>query len=279
MAHHLHKWLASILLLVVLSFMVSCHSDYLTIDYKTHPGAVWNKDSTYAVFVASKLAYRSAIGISRFPDGGIPKYLIAEMGLYIYDLKSGKLTQIASFDDLAKCLGPSPSIWDFDISISDTAIYYHARPITNWQFYAEHTGKDTTVLFSLRDKYSKSIMHTLKGNESTDINVDYQNQYKLDLTRLNKILKTVPLSEWGFNIKEIYPKSDSEYIEETIYLFNHSSTTRRAVVEQIIAHKGPMEIEHILQKMDAYGSSLEGVEKQEYEIYSKETYEQIKSLL
>ncbi|MCB0503869.1 MAG: hypothetical protein KDC58_00050 [Cyclobacteriaceae bacterium] len=275
-----NKWITYALLIVIVLGTVSCHSDYLTIDYKTHPGAVWNKDSTYVAFVASTLAYRSAIGISRFPDGGTPKYLVGKMGLYIYDLSSGKLSQIASFDDLAKCLGSTPTLWHFDIAMADTAIFYHARPVTSWEYYAEHsTSIDTVVLFDLRDKYNKSIMYTFDDIVSTDAIVDYKHQPKLGLTLLNKMLKTVPLAEWGLNVKEIYPKSDSEYIEETIYLFNNSATTRRAVVEQIIANKGPMEIERILQKMEDYKNSLSGVEKKEYEIYSKETYEQIKSLL
>ncbi|NMB52909.1 MAG: hypothetical protein GX999_11315, partial [Bacteroidales bacterium] len=78
---------------------------------------------------------------------------------------------------------------------------------------------------------------------------------------------------------EIYPKSDREYIEETIYLRNPSSQTRRAVIEQIIAKLSKAEIELLLEKMDAYKNRLEGLKKTEYEFYSKDTYEQIKALL
>ena len=95
---------------------------------------------------------------------------------------------------------------------------------------------------------------------------------------LNIKLDDVPLSYLGLVIQDIYPKTDKQYVRETIYL-DIPATTRRAVVEQIISKMDKQEIKAILNKMDEYKISLEGLEKTEYEIYSKETYESIQELL
>ena len=87
------------------------------------------------------------------------------------------------------------------------------------------------------------------------------------------------MADWGLMVKDIYPKPDNEYIEETIYLRNGSSVTRRAVVEQIIAKMSKQEIKELLKNMDEYKNSLEGLKRTEYEIYSKDTYEKIQELL
>ncbi len=57
---------------------------------------------------------------------------------------------------------------------------------------------------------------------------------------------------------------------------NTSSQTRRAVIEQIIAKLSKSEIGIVTQKMDDYKNSLEGLKKTEFELYSKDSYEQIK---
>ncbi|MCK5371281.1 MAG: hypothetical protein KAQ62_22125, partial [Cyclobacteriaceae bacterium] len=69
------------------------------------------------------------------------------------------------------------------------------------------------------------------------------------------------------------------YIEETIYLKSDGQTTRRAVIEQIISRLDKQEIKTLLNEMNDYANGLEGLEKTEYEYYSKETYDGIQELL
>ena len=117
----------------------------------------------------------------------------------------------------------------------------------------------------------------------TSVFISYYQKHKeankVDFTFLSNKLSEIPLAEWGLVVKDIYPKSDEDYIEETIYLYNSSPTTRRAVVEQIITKLPKEKIKNLLKKMDEYKNSLEGLEKTEYEVYSKDTYDWIKELL
>ncbi|HOF16237.1 MAG TPA: hypothetical protein PLF32_06225 [Bacteroidales bacterium] len=250
----------------------SCYSDYLTIDYEVHWGAVWNHNHTKAAFVASKRAYRPAKGIAAFPDGGTPRYLVEDVGLYVFDYENKSLEELITFNDLANYIGTYRSRWSVTLALSDSMVYYLLSPVSvDWEA-------------SLKEKYEQPRAFNIYTK--TDATVDstvFDNllikSEKCDLTSLNKELAKIPLADWGLKPQEIYPKSDKKYIKETIYLLNPSSKTRRAVVEQIIAKQSKAEIELLLKKMDDYKNSLEGSEKTIYELKSKDTYEQIKALL
>ena len=93
------------------------------------------------------------------------------------------------------------------------------------------------------------------------------------------MLSDVSLADWGLVLDNLYPKSDKKYIDETIYGYNKSLKTRRAVLEQVIEKKSKKEIQSILKRMDEHSKSLEGLKKMEYDFYMKDTYESIKALL
>ena len=278
------------ILTISMAFLfTSCHSGYLSIGYQVYPGAVWNNKHTKVAFIASKTAYRSAKGISRFPDGGIPRYLLSDVGLYVFDYENKILDELISFNELAGWLGPYSSKWDVKLVLTDTMVYYLLAPVPdwNWQIGQARTPENSQHIASLKERYKQAHafdVHTRNDNiiDSTVFNnlfAGSKDVYSCDLTLLNKQLAEIPLTDWGLKLDEIYPKSDRKYIEETIYLRNPSSQTRRAVIEQIIAKLSKAEIELLLEKMDAYKERLEGLKKTEYEIYSKDTYEQIKALL
>ncbi len=278
------------ILTISMAFLfTSCHSGYLSIGYQVYPGAVWDNKHTKVAFIASKTAYRSAKGISRFPDGGIPRYLLSDVGLYVFDYENKILDELISFNELAGWLGPYSSKWDVKLVLTDTMVYYLLAPVPdwNWQIGQARTPENSQHIASLKERYKQAHafdVHTRNDNiiDSTVFNnlfAGSKDVYSCDLTLLNKQLAEIPLTDWGLKLDEIYPKSDRKYIEETIYLRNPSSQTRRAVIEQIIAKLSKAEIELLLEKMDAYKERLEGLKKTEYEIYSKDTYEQIKALL
>jgi hypothetical protein len=168
-------------------------------------------------------------------------------------------------------------------------VYYLLAPVPDWdwQIGQARTPENSQLIASLKERYKQAHAFDMyakndKVIDSTAFNnlfAESKDVYSCDLTLLNKQLAEIPLTNWGLKLDEIYPKSDREYIEETIYLRNPSSQTRRAVIEQIIAKLSKAEIELLLEKMDAYKNRLEGLKKTEYEFYSKDTYEQIKALL
>jgi len=277
------------LLAGVLLILTACHSEYLSLYYKVHHGAQWNPDHSKIAFVVSKTAYRSAAGVSKFPDGGKPDYLMSEVALYIFDPEIQSLREMINFNDLASQIRTSRSSWDNEILYTDSLLLFRIQPTSGWNLYFKQAKSkvDSSDLFRLRDKYDHAYainIHTksLKVMDTVTYKSVLQNRkasFKADLSDLNARLEKVPLQEWGFVLKQIYPKSDEEYITETIYLHNNSAMTRRAVVEQIISKQNGEKIKALLQEMDAYHDELEGLKQKEYEIYSRDTYERIKALL
>jgi hypothetical protein len=277
------------LILVFAIILTSCHSRYLSLNYDVYYGPVWNNDHSCIAFVASKVAYRSAEGFSKFPDGGIPDYLLRDVSLYTLCNENNRLTQILGFNDLEAILGPSRSNWTAKIAFTDSVIYFNLSPVMSWDHYINgaKSGTDYLPLTSLRDKYS--ISYSININNKKVLEADSMNFRKIyekcvadnlaDLTRLNIKLSAVPLDRWGLIVKEIYPKSDKDYIEETIYLYNNSALTRRAVAEQIIKKMSKQQISGLLKMMEDYKNNLKGLEKTEYEIYSEDIYSIIHSFL
>jgi hypothetical protein len=261
------------ILTVSMAFLfTSCYSELLTIDYRLHHGAVWNDEYTKVAFVASKMAYRSAKGIAAFPDGGRPQYLLEDVGLYVFDCESKLLEKLITFNDLTSWLGPWRAKWSVTLALTDTMVYYLISPVSvGWNA-------------SLEEKYGQPrafhiYTETDTAIDSTTFNNLLIESEKCDLTSLGRLVSKVPLADWGLKLQEIYPKSDRQYIIETIHLYNTSSKTRRAVIEQIIATKSKAEIESILKEMDDYKNSLEEPWKTLHEIKSKDIYDQIKALL
>ncbi|MDZ7737890.1 MAG: hypothetical protein U5K32_02235, partial [Bacteroidales bacterium] len=267
--------------------MTSCYSEYLHMNYSLHHGATWNKDHTSVAFIITKLAYRPAKGMAAFPDGGIPEYLMEELGLYVYNTDKQYLEQVADFNDLATLIGPHRSSWKTKIAYTDSLIYVLVRPASDWSFYLESIAKteeDSTLVYDLKDKYSDPFVYNINTGqkrpvESSVFTTVYNKDREADFMELHNKISVIPLSELGLHIKSIYPKSDREYIEETIYLKNTSPVSRRAVIEQIISQLSEKEIRGLLDKMDKYKNKLEGPEKQEYERNSKAVYEDIRALL
>ena len=280
------KFVITILTVSMAFLFTSCYSNYLTIDYEVHWGAVWNDKHTKVAFVASKRAYRNAEGIAAFPDGGRSLYLLEDVGLYVFDYENKLLDELITFSDLTSWLGTYRSGWHVTLALTDTMVYYLLSPVPDWDWQTEQarTHENLQYITSLKERYQQAYafdMYTQNDKivDSTAFNKLIIKSEKCDLTSLYNQLEKIPLTDWDLKPAEIFPKSDEEYIEETIYLRNPSAKTRRAVVEQIIAKKSKAEIESLIKKMDNYKNSLEGSEKIMYELKSKDTYEQIKALL
>jgi len=282
------SWLQLALLIIVLS-LASCYSDYVHLDYIVHHHPVWNDEHNKIAFFCSKHAYRKATGISAFPDGGIPEYLLKSVGLYVFNTKTKKLAKAVDFTDLTELLGTSRSKWKKKLVFNNSNIYYSIVPLMGWDRYINlaRTEEDSLKVLSLKKKYTKAYFFNINEKQVMEIDTQqfislYQKQTQTsiaNLTELNKKLDGVPLSYWGLVIQDIYPKSDKKYIEETIYRQNTSVAARRAVIEQIISKMDKQEIKALLNEMDEYKNSLKGSEKTEYEFYSKETYKIIQELL
>jgi hypothetical protein len=278
-----------IILIPVLTVVLSScrYSDYLTIDYTVFANPHNNQEGTQTAFLASKHAYRKPIGMSRFPDGGIPKYLIEDVSAYIYFSQRQTIKEIRSFSDLADLIGSYRSNWKTRTMLIDSVFYYYIEPVSGWQFYKDQLPERQEEINKLKKKYHKysgvniytGELNAIDSSEFYKMYKQFHPSTKISLTEFNKKLKQVPLSQWGLNVQEIHPKSKTEYIKETIYLKNDCQMTRRAVIEQIISKLSVKQIRILMDKMEEYKNQLEGLKKQEYEIYSKETYQMLKNLV
>lgn len=269
-----------ILVIVAISlsiFLTSCYSEYISLHYKVKHGAMWNDDETQIAFFVSKKAYRAPKGIARFPDGGISKTVFSEQGLYVFNPENKSLYEVLA----AKSF---PSDGMIKIAYTDSLIYYSIFIDLEYRLRFAETEADSLGVYRLKERYSKPFVVNVKTRVITNVDSStflkvYREDKKVDYMTLHNQVSEVPLSELGLVIKDIYPKSDKEYITETIYLKNNSRISRRAVVEQIIAKLSKEEIRGILLEMDNYLNSLEGYSKSTYQFYSRETYEQIQTLL
>lgn len=255
--------------------LTACHSNYVSLEQTTNfdpRPAFLHDDTSQIAFVSTQRAYQQATGIAAFPDGGQSKDIYNKTGLFLYNGENKKLIHIMAIPNI-------PYLYmDAKIVQANGFIYYNCELDRSKSITPERA-------LALKDKYSKCLAINTTTNDihtidTTEFNTLYQKYYsECSLTELNNHLKKIPLAMFGLLIHDIYPKSDKKYIEETIYLKNGSKTSRRAVVEQIIAPLPKHKIKDLLRKMDEHKNSLEGLKKKEYEIYSQDTYKNIQALL
>mgnify|MGYP000415015252 CR=1 FL=1 len=238
------------------------------------------------VFVVSKCAYRPAKGITRFPDGGTPKYLLEETSLYFLDTNSRSIKKLSDFEELTKLLGCHRSNWSTRLAISNDSVYCSISPVSDWDFYFKmaKTNRDSQNIKRIQKKYTQPLVFPNLGHKSKSINDTlFQQKYTKDrevsFSVLKRHLSEIHLSEMGLVIQEIYPKTEKAYIEETIFLKNTSRLARQAVLEQIISKLNKKQIKALLREMDEYKKNLEGREKENYKRNSKALYNEIKALL
>lgn len=267
-------------------FMMACHSGYVSLDYKIYPDAYCNKDSSLVAFLATKQAFFKPKGIARFPDGGRSKVIYHKTDLYVFSITNKKRLNVLHLDDLNLTKGNIPASPKTEISFIDSLLFFSIMPANSWKYHLKfaRTGSDSAYIEALRSTYSKPFLWTFYQNEVWQIDSEKFNscgsKYNpISLTEAYNFVREIPLEDIGLSIMDIFPKSEIAYINETIYLKNDSKISRKAVVEQIIAKLSKEEIKELLLKMDNHLNSLEGYENTTYQLYSRETYEQIQALL
>jgi len=266
--------------------IVSCHSGYISLDYKIYPGAYCNMDSSLVAFMATKKAFLKPTGIARFPDGGQSKVIYQKTDLYVFNTKNNKRINVFHLDDSNLTKGNIPASPKTKISFTDSLLFFSMMPANSWEYHLKfaRSEADSANIENLKIKCSKPFVWDFYKQEIWQIdsvvfkslNTEY---YRISLTEAYNFVRELPLEDIGLNIMDIFPKSEKDYINETIFLKNDSKISRKAVVEQIIAKLSKEEIKALLLKMDNHLNSLEGYEKSTYQLYSRETYGQIQALL
>ena len=263
----------------VLIFLISCHSNYVHLDYElSHdPNPVYQyDDSSKIAFITSQKAYLRATGISAFPDGGQSKVIYKKTGLYIIDTENEKLIHLME-------ISGTPYLYsDTKLAFIDDLVYYNCEIDTSKSI-------DSVKVLSFKNKYVKCFSINVNTKEinkidTAEFNALFQNnKFKCSLTALSKELRKISLAELGLVMQNIYPKSEEAYIEELIYAKSDGTVSTRAIIEQIISKLDKQEIEAILEEMEEHKNSLDGwdkvYEKGKYEYYLEETSKAIQELL
>lgn len=288
----LNKQFLFIYLIILLLFITSCtYSEYLSLDYELNRNETWNNEHTEIAFIASKEAYRLPTGMSRFPDGGTSEYLIKEVSLYVLNPEKKQLIEIINFNDLVDVIGTSRIRWRVNLAFTDTFIYYKITPNTEWKYWINwaRTEEDSIFRCSLKEKYNKSYSVNIYNKKTVEIDssllssifLKYPKTNWIKYSKVDSMLTDIQVADWGLVVQNIWPKSDKEYINETIYLHNGSEMTRQAVTEQIISKLTKEEIEKLLKKMDRNYNKLKESDQLGY-IYKekyKVVYQRIQELL
>lgn len=266
--------------------LISCYSRHPEFFFDPIDSAVQCEDQRAIIFIATSGAWRSAVGITSFPDGGTPKYLLQEMNLFYFIPEKDSLVRLYSFDDLVKCGGAHRSNWKQRLAIKDDKLYCSVQPVAGWELLSKKCRYlvDSVDFATIKQKYSQVLVMDIKDKKTSFVEMDFPEISKHDSTyisigELKKKLARLPVVALGLDIKQIYPKSAKAYMDEVIYLKNKSPLYQRAVIEQFIASKSKKEIEQLLNKMKKHENKLEGLEKMEYEIYSKDIYNMLEAML
>jgi len=257
---------------------ISCYKETVHINYKLHHGVCRNADNTKTAFILSKSAYLPPKGISRFPDGGIPTYLLEEVSLYLLNKTSGEIIKITAFNDLAKLIGVSRASWNTKIVFIDNNLYFKITPVSGWGLYKKNNN--SKKVDTLIKKYSLPYRYNIKNKKITSTELSlfakkYSNYKKADFSKINNLLDSVPLKKIGLDITELYPKPDSTYINQIIYYKNKSSIAQRAIIEQIIDKQEKRKIKIMIKKMNEYQKNLKGYKKKQYKRYYRKVTNKI----
>jgi hypothetical protein len=265
------------LLLILVALLSSCrYSNNISLGVSFSEVVSDFTDSTKIAFISSQKAYRSAVGLAAFPDGGQSKYVYKANGLYVFD---GGEDALIYLKDLTKPINPP---WyarpNPRLVLKDNLLYYNCtlnilKSIDSLELIA--IKKVFVECFSIDINTKKiSPVDTLLFNE-------LYSKYRISpaIGMLNRA-KAHPLAEWGLILNEIYPKTDKQYIEYLIYGKNGGNAeTNRAIIEQIVATKSKEEIKDIMRRMEDYKNSLEGYDKAKYEIGMEDAFKNIRKLL
>ncbi len=133
--------------------------------------------------------------------------------------------------------------------------------------------KDNNNIFFKVDKVINVVNIDSRNIEVVNSEVEFLPK-KISINIIKKLTSEISFKEWGFSLTDYWKKPKIELINDIVVL-NGNLNYRRAILQNISNVLSTKDYKDILIKMDKYQNSLEGLEKTEYEIYSKETKELI----
>jgi len=119
----------------------------------------------------------------------------------------------------------------------------------------------------------------LKTNDIRSIDKDLiPKSREISINKIEEFTRQFSFQDWGFVLTEYWKKNEKEYINDIIILSGNLNY-RKAILQTLLPNFNKSDYEYVLNKMEKYENSLEGLERTEYEIYSTETKELIEYYL
>ena len=208
------------------------------------------------------------------------------MGIYKYDLESKKIDHFV-YDGYNQELSNDENqiiylkrdslgveIWHLMISENKNQILKKIE--TNTAFISIYWINNNKIAYNANKKLNQLDLKTGKISLFNKELIPKQND--VSITKIIELTNNISFNDWGFKLDDYWQRNKKDYIQDIIHL-NGNLNYRRAIIEEIGRNLSKKEIEKIINRMDSYKNSLEGYKKTEYEIFSKETVDLLKTLL
>lgn len=261
----------------------SCESKYISLS-NMPVTSTWNKDNNTVAFINLFTTYKKPSALGKFPDGGRNSIKQATLNLYVYNSDKSEYKKLVNFDDLT--LDPElihTSYYKGQVFFSDSSVYYNIN----------YRKTDSLTQVKYKNKYFKVDINT-KQVANVDSSV-FDSLYQLSQRQENKpptslreiFYEQNTLKDFGIDIREIYPESDSKYMDYIIY-DKGNSVSRLAIIQQVLPTLSKKKLHKMVGKMKERKQKLEEKapnsydEKQEskgYNVYYNKILSQIKDLL
>ncbi len=261
----IYKKTATIISVLFLLVLSSCHSKDFKISRDFSKVFAWNSDSTAFAFTAITKIYRSPEGIATFPDGGRIKLELYDVALYYYDIKNKTLNRIVDFNDILPLYWKDRYYWSTRILFNDSLIYYKIdtpnKDDIRWVRDRMHDDKDSMKLDQIIHKVSKTYVYNIRRHtiHSTDVLLSKAEWVKFDSEKAKKLrkrcLEKIPCADWCINIQKQFRQSKEIYIDYIVERIG-SKISRKCIWEQIAPSFNKEDVKNIIEKMEKYQTKL-----------------------
>ncbi len=269
--------------------MMSCSSEYLNLEIKTDGTMAWNKDSTAFVFVAEKRLYKMPRGIAKFPDGGKSKNVYLDFSLYYYSLKNNKLTNIGSLNNFYNKASYSwLDISQVRLSLTDSFLFFKMPEPSSYDLKALKE-RAPQILDAIRKIYKIDLQTFAKDTvEAVLYNRLFDKKRESFPTELYKrYLKKLSCSDWGIDIREIYPQTEKVYTDYIVkkegnkdfrdcalrqIISGFSQKERKSIIGKMQKHKQELYDDYLSfdEKKDPYRKGMAKDKYEDYKLYMNE---------
>lgn len=245
----MYKFIIFVFGVIFLFSLSSCHSKYVVLSNGVCQNPIWNASKTKLAFFVLQKASRPPSGIGKFPDGGTSKVVYSNLALYIYELKTNKLSKVKDFKELnSEYYTPFIGNYKTKLVFNDSSVFFNIYLI-NWH------DIDTTI----QAKYSENKTYSINLDDKKMQEVDSElffaaykkskEEFEFSYRKADKLLKNIACSDWGFILNDIYPQTKAEYLEYIIQ-GKGGFLTRDCIFEQIAPSFKKRNIKYIFESME-----------------------------